>query len=52
MHKLHNSNSDARRVPTETVFAILEGIWDGIIVSGVVTISAYLIKCAFQYFIS
>jgi len=48
MHKL---NSIAKKVPMATVQSIFEGVWNGIIVSGVLTISVVLVRSATALFL-
>lgn len=54
MHNTHNSQSlevamksielDFRKKYLNTVMAVAEGLWNGAVVSGVLTVSALLIK--------
>ncbi len=53
MHKLLKSNSVAKKLPTDTLdilLSICEGMWQGIVVSGVLVVSAYLVKIATNFF--
>lgn len=52
MRKMHSLHTVVRRFPLESVLSILEGIWNGIVVSGVLTLTTFLAKYTYQYLLS
>ncbi len=50
MHRSLKLNNVAKKMPAEILLSVCEGVWQGIVVSGVIVVSSFLIKCATDFF--